>query len=727
MEQGDLFKLYGQLERITYQNEENDYLVGKVRVRGHSDLVTIIGNVPSPNLGEMLSMVGEWQNHPQFGAQFKVTFCSASAPTSIEGLKKYLGSGLIKGIGPVMAKRIVDRFGEETLEIIENSTNQLLKIPGIGQNRVQMIAAAWTEQKEIRNIMFFLQSHGISSNYASKIYRRYGNEAISVVQENPYRLAREVYGIGFAIADKIAQKMGISENSPQRVEAGIFYLLQSITEMGHVYCPLEVLIAQAKEILKVEDNVIQEATKSLEIEQQIVIEDLKKDNGIEQGVFLAGYHFAEKQIAALLKNIQIAERRIKNINADKAVEWICRQMDISLADKQIEAIRAAIDNKVLVITGGPGVGKTTITKAILQIFANVTNKILLAAPTGRAAKRMAEATGMEAKTIHRLLEFKGGDDGFLRNAEYQLNCDLVIVDEASMVDTLLMYHFLCAVPSYATVILVGDVQQLPSVGAGNVLKDIIDSGVIPVVSLNQIFRQAQQSRIIVNSHRIINGQMPEIDNYQQNSDFYFMQEEDPQKAISKIVLMVKERIPKKFGFNPLIDVQVLTPMNRGAIGAQVLNDALQENLNPNGFEIIKNGRKFRIGDKVMQIRNNYDKEVFNGDIGFILDIIPEDQTITVNIDGRDISYDYSELDELVLAYAISIHKSQGSEYPAVVIPLMTQHYVMLARNLVYTGITRGKKLVVVIGNIRAMSVAVQNNKTTERCTRLSERLKYLES
>ena len=720
-----LCQLKGLLERITYQNEENDYVVARVKVSGHSDLITVIGNISSPVPGEILNMTGEWVSHQKYGQQFKIVTCTTSVPASVTGITKYLSSGLIKGIGPVTAKRIVSKFGESTLDVIENHVDKLMTVPGIGKNKAEMINKAWSDQKEVRTVMLFLQSNGISSGYASKIYKQYGRDSIAAVKENPYRLAHEIHGIGFIIADRIAQSLGFDLNSLQRAEAGILYLLHKLTEEGHVYYPFEALLNLAADLLKIDGEILISAMKNLEAEGTIVTENLKKGENIELGVFLAGYHLAELQIARMLKLVQTSEKRIKDINTDKALEWVQGILTISLADKQIEAIRAALVNKVLVITGGPGVGKTTIIKSILQIFCNATNNILLAAPTGRAAKRMSEATGFEAKTIHRLLEYAGENGKFQKNAENLLNCDLLIIDEASMVDNLLMYHLMSAVPKFATVIFVGDVQQLPSVGAGNVLKDIIDSGAIPVIELNQIFRQAQKSAIIVNSHKIINGQMPEIDNRQKDSDFFFIREGNPVRATEKIASLVKERIPRKFGFNPFIDIQVLAPMNRGEIGTEALNNALQQILNPSGFEIIRNGRKFRIGDKVMQIRNNYDREVFNGDLGFILDIIPENQSVTVNIDGRDISYDYSDLEELVLAYAVSVHKSQGSEYPAVIIPIMTQHNIMLARNLIYTGITRGKKLVILVGSLKAMSTAVQNNKTAERYTWLSERLKYI--
>ncbi|MDR0555794.1 MAG: ATP-dependent RecD-like DNA helicase [Holosporaceae bacterium] len=714
-------KLRGQLERITYASEENDYVVAKVRVYGRADLVTIVGNIPSPTPGEILDMSGTWSNHPKFGEQFKVAFCFCSVPASVNGIEKYLGSGLIRGIGPVMAKRIVKMFGEKTLDIIEKSADKLMSIEGIGKQRIKMIAGAWAEQREIRSVMVFLQAHGVSSAYAAKIYKKYGNDAIAIVKANPYRLAHDIFGIGFLTADSIARKLGFDEKSPLRAEAGIMFALSELAEDGHVYYPKDSLISKAKEMLNVDESVLEIAMESLLVENRIVIENLRSSEVESLGVFLSKYHMAEVQIAKKMKEIRDSPKNIKDIYIDSVLKYVQKKLSLSLAEKQIDAVKAAIEHKLLVITGGPGTGKTTITKAIIEIFSLVTDKILLAAPTGRAAKRMSEATGREAKTIHRLLEFDRTRGGFKHNEDFPLICDLIILDEASMIDTLLMYHLLRAIPAQATLILVGDINQLPSVGAGNVLKDIINSNSFTVVELNEIFRQAKQSAIITNAHRIINGQYPRIDN-ESDTDFYFINEDDQEKVLEKIILMVKQRIPRKFGYNPLCDIQVLTPMNRGVVGTMKINESLQEALNPEGFEIIRGGRSYRVGDKVMQIRNNYDKNVFNGDIGSITSIDSENQVITIVVDGRNVAYAYSELDELVLAYAVSVHKSQGSEYPAVVMPLVTAHYIMLQRNLVYTGVTRGKKLVILVGSKKAMFLAINNNKISCRYTYLGARL-----
>ncbi|KHK01666.1 SF1B family DNA helicase RecD2 [Desulfovibrio sp. TomC] len=719
----DLVDLQGQIERVTFTSEESGYTIAKVKVYGRRELVTVVGNILCPTPGEIIKMKGEWGNHPKFGEQFKLTFYKTTTPASVHGIEKYLGSGLIKGIGPVMAKRIVKLFGEATLDVIEADIQKLVEVPGIGSKRVGMIGLAWEEQKEIRSVMLFLQTHGVSSGYATKIYKQYKNESIGVVQENPYRLAHDIFGIGFVTADKIAQKLGFDKNSPLRAEAGILYVLHQLSDEGHVFYPREPLIEKAIEILEVEAGVLTDALGRLAREQKIVAETLDNPGGPVEAVYLAKYHLSEKQVTARLKALQAAAKGVRAIDAVKAVEWVQEKLSMTLAEKQVEAVRAAATSKVLVITGGPGTGKTTIIRAILKIFSAITKHILLAAPTGRAAKRMSEATGHEAKTLHRLLEYSMQKGGFQKNEDHPLDCELIVVDEASMIDLILMHHLLKAIPKPATLILVGDVDQLPSVGAGNVLKDVIASGAIPVVELNEIFRQAQESSIIVNAHRINKGVMPDLRPKMEGDDFYFVQEDEPDRALQRIIHLVKERIPKKFGLDPIDDIQVLTPMNRGVVGTANLNTALQEALNPRGEELARGGRTFRVGDKVMQIKNDYDREVFNGDIGRIARIDSEEQEVVLAIDGREVKYEYSDLDELVLAYGVSIHKSQGSEYPAIVIPIMMQHYIMLQRNLIYTGITRGRKLVVLVGQKKALGMAVRNNKTSFRNTYLDKRLK----
>ncbi len=724
----NLTDLRGQIERITYVNEENGYTVARVKVAGRKELVTVIGTIINPTPGEIISMKGEWGHHPKFGEQFKIAFCESAVPATVIGIEKYLGSGLVKGIGPVMAKRIVRRFKEETLNVIERTIEQLAEIDGIGPKRIAMIQKAWEEQKEIRAIMIFLQSHGVGPGYAARIYKHYGDSSIDAVRQNPYRLATDIFGIGFVTADKIAEKLGFAKDSELRAEAGILYVLHELTDEGHVYYPYEDLLAKCKEILAIDREIIVRAIATIAADKRIVIEDLNRDPEAfrenHKAVYLTGYHAAETQLAANLKALIQTPRAIRQIDAEKAIQWIREKLAITLADKQIEAVHALTGHKVMVITGGPGTGKTTLITALIRIFAGIRSTILLAAPTGRAAKRMTEATGHEAKTIHRLLEYSFQKGGFQKNSESRLDCDLLIVDEASMIDTLLMHHLLKAVPSRATFVLVGDVNQLPSVGAGNILKDIIESRSVPVVELTEIFRQARESSIVVNAHLINEGRMPNLQSSPEKlDDFYFIEQEDPGKVVELIITLVRERIPKRFGFDPLDDIQILTPMHRGIVGGTNLNVELQKALNPGDEGVSRMGRLYRVGDKVMQIANNYDKEVYNGDIGRITGIDMVAQEITVAIDNREVLYDFSELDELIHAYAVSIHKSQGSEYPAVVIPILTQHYILLQRNLLYTGVTRGKKLVVIVGTKKALAIAIRNNKTEERYTLLSERLR----
>ncbi len=721
-----LTDLSGQIERITYTNEENGYTIARVKVYGQRDLVTVVGYLMSPTPGEILSMRGEWVNHPKFGEQFKVVEYKTKVPATVFGIQKYLGSGLIKGLGPVIAGRIVKKFGKKTLDVIENEIEKLALVEGIGKKRIGMIQKAWDEQKEIREVMMFLQSHGVSSGYATKIFKQYGNRSIAVVTDNPYRLAMDIFGIGFVIADSIAEKLGFPKDSPLRVEAGILYVLHQLSDEGHVFYPYEHLVKKSQEILGVERDVVVHALGSLAIDKRIVLEDLNesmeefKENN--KGVYLAKFHLCETSISTRLKTLLAAPKSIRPVNVESALEWVQGQLDISLAENQAKAIRCAVENKIMVITGGPGTGKTTIINAVLKIFSRLSIKTLLAAPTGRAAKRMSETTGHDAKTIHRLLEYSFTKGGFQKNEEKPLNCDLLILDEASMIDTILMYHLIKAIPTFATVILVGDVNQLPSVGAGYVLNDIIASGTVPVVALNEIFRQARESRIIVNAHNINNGIVPTFENDMPDNDFYFIQQEDPEKVLEIILELTKERIPGRFGLDPVDDIQVLTPMHKGTVGAGNLNTQLQKTLNPVQEEITRGNRNFRLNDKVMQISNNYDKEVFNGDIGRITDMRPDDNEMTVTFDGRDVPYEFYELDELVLAYAVSVHKSQGSEYPAVVLPVVTQHYILLQRNLIYTAVTRGRKLVVMVGTRKALAMGVKNDKTQKRFTYLRHRL-----
>jgi exodeoxyribonuclease V alpha subunit len=715
--------IHGLLERISYHNEENDFVVAKLREKDKRELTTIVGNLSGINPGESLKLTGQWVHNKRFGEQFQVETFEVTIPATLLGIQKYLASGLIKGIGPIMSERIVEKFGLHTLEVIEKKPERLSEVEGIGPKRISMIKKTWEEQKEIKEIMIFLQGHGVSASYSAKIYKQYGSQSIEMVRENPYRLAHDLYGTGFITADKIAQNLGIDRNSLIRAKAGLIYVLNQLTEEGHVYYPENQLIHKAREILHVDEEIIFQALRELSKEKELFLEDLEPEGNL-RAVFLAPFYVAETGVAQRLMNLKESPSNIRPIHPEKAIEWVQQKLGIELAQRQEEAVLLAATSKVLIITGGPGTGKTTIITAILRIFQQLKLKVLLAAPTGRAAKRMNEATGWEAKTIHRLLEYSPRKGGFKKDQDDPLEADVVIIDETSMVDTLLMHHLLKAIPSHAHLILVGDVDQLPSVGPGNVLKDIIRSGRFTVVTLTEIFRQAQESMIVVNAHKVNQGQFPvikEIDKPEE-TDFRFIQEEDPEKILQNILDLCSERIPGQYRFHPLKEIQVLAPMHKGTIGVTNLNIELQKRLNPGPSGITRGAWNFRLGDKVMQIVNNYDKDVFNGDIGWISKIDPEEREVVIDFDGRPVPYDYSDLDEIVLAYAVSVHKSQGSEYPVVILPVVTQHYLLLQRNLIYTGITRAKKRVVLIGTKKALAIAIRNNKPQRRYTLLSERL-----
>ena len=715
--------IHGLLEKISYHNEENDFVVAKLREKDKKELTTIIGNLSGINPGESLKLTGKWVQNKRFGEQFQVETFEVTVPATLLGIQKYLASGLIKGIGSIMSERIVEKFGLHTLEVIEKKPERLSEVEGIGPKRISLIIKAWVEHKEIKEIMIFLQGHGVSAAYSAKIYKQYGDQSIETVRENPYRLAHDIYGVGFITADKIAQNLGIDRNSLIRAKAGLIYILNRLTEEGHVYYPESQLIHKAKEILSVDEEIIILAVRELSKGKELFLEDLDPDGNLK-AVYLAPFHVAETGVAQMLMNLKEFPSNIRPIHPEKAIEWVQQKLNIELAQRQEEAVLLAATSKVLIITGGPGTGKTTLITAILRIFQQLKLRILLAAPTGRAAKRMNEATGWEAKTIHRLLEYSPRRGGFKKDQDDLLEADVVIIDETSMVDTLLMYHLLKAIQSHAHLILVGDVDQLPSVGPGNVLKDIIRSGRFTVVRLTEIFRQAQESMIVVNAHKVNQGQFPvlkEIDK-PEKTDFQFIQEEDPEKILQNILDLCSERIPRQFRFHPLREIQVLAPMHKGIIGVANLNIELQKRLNPGQPGITHGAWNFRLGDKVMQIVNNYDKDVFNGDIGWISKIDPEEREVVIDFDGRPVPYDYSDLDEVVLAYAVSVHKSQGSEYPVVILPVVTQHYMLLQRNLIYTGITRAKKLVIMIGTKKALAIAIRNNKPQRRYTLLSERL-----
>src|SRR5271166_2434936 len=708
--------LAGLVERVTFHNSDNGFCVLRVKARGQRDLITVLGHSAMISAGEFVQASGGWVNDRTHGVQFRASFLRATAPTTIEGIEKYLGSGMIRGIGPIYAKKLVRAFGEAVFDIIEQKPQRLREVTGIGPKRAARIIAGWAEQRVIREIMLFLHSNGVGTSRAVRIYKTYGAEAVRLISENPYRLARDIRGIGFRTADQIAAKLGIEKTALIRVRAGISYALAEAMDEGHCGLPVEELVPLAEKLLEIPAELVETALR-LELEDGTVIAD---DLDGRRCVFLAGLYRAEREIAEKLKALAIGRPPWPAIDAHKAIPWVEQRTKLVLADSQREAVRGALVSKVLVITGGPGVGKTTLVNSLLKILRAKAVTIALCAPTGRAAKRLAESTGFEAKTIHRLLETDPRTGSFRRNEDAPLDCDLLVVDETSMVDVPLMRAVFRALSERAALLLVGDVDQLPSVGPGQVLADVIASGAVPVVRLTEIFRQAAESRIVTNAHRINQGQMPDLAPAE-GGDFYFVDAADAEEGVRKLLAIVQVRIPKRFGLDPVRDVQVLCPMNRGGLGARSLNIELQNALNPPGeIRIERFGWTFCPGDKVMQIENDYDREVYNGDLGVVSRVDMEEGELAVDFDGREVVYGFSELDELVLAYATTIHKSQGSEYPAVVILLTTQHYVMLQRNLVYTGVTRGKHLVVLIGQRKALAIAVKGARTRRRWSKLRE-------
>ncbi len=765
--------LNGILERIVFENPDTGFTIGRFSARGQPELVTIVGNLASVNPGESLLLSGEWVNNPKYGIQFQIERYETIQPANVMGIRKYLGSGLIKGIGPKMATRIVSRFGMDTIDVIEQSPEKLAGVPGIGRKRVKMIQQAWEEQREIKNVMLFLQSHNVSTSHAAKIYKTYKNESIPIVTENPYRLADDIYGVGFVTADTIAQKLGIDKNDPHRIQAGIKYVLSQKADDGHVFQHPNELIETCENILEQDQQTIEMGLLALTEKEEIVLskedgsaqvvaEQTEITNWLNSGskstvteshseyieihddetehlpdkqqseqssamlenvaIYLAPFYYAEMGVAnQFLRLLSNGVRNSSSLDVNASLGKLETEMNIQFAPQQREAIHTALTERAMILTGGPGTGKTTTTVGMIRLFEAEGRRIVLAAPTGRAAKRLSETTGKEAKTIHRLLEFSFQENGFKRNRENPLEADVVIVDEMSMVELVLMNRLMQAIPLTATVILIGDTDQLPSVGAGNVLKSLIDSQKIPVVRLTEIFRQAQESMIVTNAHRINNGEFPKLSG-PKDRDFFFIEEEEPESAAQQITSLIAERLPRHYNYHPIDDIQLLCPMRRGTLGAEDLNTCLQDMLNPNAEQTIKGWQAFRIGDKVMQIRNNYDYDVYNGDIGRIVSIDQIDKQVKVRFPDKLVEYDMADLNELVLAYATTIHKAQGSEYPAVVIPLHTQHYIMLQRNLLYTGITRAKELVVVVGTKQALGMCINNTQVMERNSYLAERL-----
>ena len=708
----------GTMERVVFHNEENGWTVFRMKAEGREDLVTVVGAMDSPQQGMRLRVCGSWVNHARFGRQLQLEYWEEEMPATAEGIRLFLASGCIRGIGPKWAERIVSVFGAETLEIMEKAPERMLEIPRFGKKRLASVKASWEEHHGIRQLMLFLQPHGVSAGLAARIYRYYGAAALSVVRENPYRLAMDIRGIGFLTADELARKIGFAEDSPLRAQAGVLYTLMGLTEEGHVYCPRDVLAQTASEKLSILPDLADGAIDELARDERIVIEDL----GEQQGVYLSRYHYYESTIAYYMRRLISSPKSVCLPQAKKLVDDVLSRLPITLAEEQKRAVLMAAREKVMVLTGGPGTGKTTIINAIIQVFREAHARILLAAPTGRAAKHISETSGLEARTIHRLLEYSPAEDGFKRNEDNPLACGLLVVDEASMMDTMLMCHLVKAAPLGATFVLVGDVNQLPSVGPGNVLRDVIASGIVPVVELNEVFRQAAESDIICNAHLINSGQLPELKQKSgAKTDFYFFRQDDPEAAADLVVDLVRSKIPHTFGFRSE-DIQVLSPMLRGAVGVNSLNRRLQDAVNPQEVQLVRGDRQFRLHDRVMQLRNNYDKDVYNGDMGVITWLDAEERELTVRFDERNVHYPWEDLDELIPAYAISIHKSQGGEYPVVVIPLMMQHFMLLQRNLVYTAVTRGRKLVVLVGEWKALAIAVKNNRMRTRYTWLAHRL-----
>jgi exodeoxyribonuclease V alpha subunit len=715
-------EIAGLVERVTFFNEESGFAVLRVKVRGQRDLVTVLGSLPSVSAGEWLTAKGWWVRDKEHGLQFKAQVLKAVPPTTSEGIECYLAGGFVKGVGPVLAKKLVGHFGAEVLDVIGNNPADLESVDGIGPKRRERIANAWQEGMQIREIMVFLHSHGVSTGRAVRIYKTYGNLAIQTVQENPYTLAKEIHGIGFATADQIARSVGIPKDSQNRARAGIDHVLLGATSEGHCALPLEKLKAAAVKLLEVPMETIEQALSQMLTNGSLLMEEIDG----EPLIFLPHLRKAEDAIATKIKRLAAAGITYPRIDIEKAVVWCEEKTGKTLAPSQREALKTALSSRVVIITGGPGVGKTTLVNSILLILRAKKVKCLLCAPTGRAAKRLTETAGLEAKTIHRLLEVDPATGRFSRNEDKPLDCDLLIVDETSMVDVLLMYALLRALPRTSALIMVGDVDQLPSVGPGNALRDLIESGVVSVVRLTEVFRQAASSKIITNAHLIRQGKMPELQSVGSGSDFHFIERDTPEEIAATLVRLVQDRIPKGHRLDPIRDIQVLCPMNRGSIGVRELNTALQGTLNPvrpgePGVE--RFGWRFQVRDKVIQTENDYKKEVFNGDIGTIEKIDPVEQELFIRFDDRLVTYDFGELDEVSLAYAVTIHKSQGSEFPAVVIPVAMQHYMLLQRNLIYTGITRAKRLLVVVGQKKALGLAVRNDQSRKRYSGLLSSLK----
>ncbi len=716
-----LITLAGTIEHVRFHREDTGYTIARVKLQGQEESsINVVAFLHSPHIGDLYQFKGSWVVHPKYGLQFQASEFEFKPPVTVEGMRTYLASE-IDEVGPELAKRIVDAFGMDTFQIIDLTPHRLREVSGIGRKRAEAILKAWKDHTNFRDTMVFLYSQGITAGLASKVFKKYSDKTLAVIRANPYRLAIDIPGVGFLTADRIAEKTGIARDAPERICAAIIYLLELATLQGHTYLPRGLLLQETARLLSIEKKIISENVRDLESMNHVYIEKISGTKDTEDAIYLSSLHRAEKHSAMNLSILNEAVKSIANVDPTKAIGWMEDRYHIELSARQKEAVRCATMNTCMVLTGGPGTGKTSTITAIIHLFREMDAQILLCAPTGRAAKRMTEATGKEACTIHRLLEYNPMKGEFQRNVENPLEADLIIVDEFSMVDITLLHHLLEAITPGTTLVCVGDVDQLPSVGPGNCLKDIITSGIIPVVRLEMIFRQGLLSRIIVNSHRINQGKMPET-TQAGIGDYQFISEEDPEKILNEIIRQVTRELPQKHGLDPLWDVQVLSPMHKGILGVENLNKHLQQALNPNGKLFRRGGTEFRVHDKVMQTRNNYDLDVFNGDIGSLMDIDENAGSFLVRYDDRIVSYSSADVDDLVVAYATTIHKAQGSEYTSVILPIHTQHYVMLARNLLYTAVTRGKRLVVTVGSARAIRLSVENSRSKKRFTRLAQRL-----
>ncbi len=715
MEEVTLVK--GTVKRLVYHNKENGFVIARIDLQEpEKKETTVVGKIAAISIGETYQFKGKWNMDSRYGWQFNFDDYQIILPTTLEGVRRYLGSGLIRGVGPSTANRIVSHFGEKTLEIIEDYPEKLNEVEGIAQKRIELIKKSWQEQKEIKRVMLFLQSYRITTGYAVKIFKQYGNKAIEKLKENPYCLVDDIFGIGFKIADKIAQNLGIQNDSPSRIRAGIKYCLNENAGQGHCFVYLDEITQMVAELLDIREEQVEQECAVLNHNKEIIVQN--------DQVWLPLYFYAEKEVSQKISCLIRFPQQLTQINVDLKIKELEKKYRINFAAEQKQAIKEVLLHRVLILTGGPGTGKTTTTIGLIELFEELGLKIVLAAPTGRAAKKLSEATRRTARTIHRLLAYNPRQKGFTKNEQNPIRADVIILDEVSMIDILLMHNLLKAVTENTFLILIGDIDQLPSVGPGNLLRDMIDSEVIPVIRLTHIFRQKEKSLIVVNAHRVNQGNFPVLSGKQER-DFYFLKEEDPDRAAEKIIHLCTTRLPRSYQLNPVRDIQVLTPMYKGAVGADQLNQLMRNALNPAGKSVKYGHQQYKVNDKVMQIRNNYDKEVFNGDIGNIKEIDLEEQSVKVLFYSRMVEYDFSELNELVLAYAITVHKSQGSEYPVVIIPLLTQHFLLLQRNLLYTAITRARKMVIIVGTNKALWIAIKNNKTVRRNTFLKERLNKL--